>query len=535
MDDYIFIYDVTHDNYYISPSAVARFNLPASEFKNVIKMHETFVYPDDFSYFKAELEDLLSGKKEAHDLLYRWISVNNEAVWVNSRGTLIKGDNGDTYIIGCINDVGKQQMADHVSGLLGLANLEALYAKSSTYFSGKGYLMRLGLDDFKEINEQLGIEYGNDILKNAAECIKSCLSRHQLLYKGVADEFVIVDLNGNDVDFATEQYRNIRGAIDGLVSSHHYEAVFTISGGILMSSECEGKSFSELMKYSEYALNEAKRQGKNRCFVFNNIDYEKFLKKGRLIQLIRAAVNNDYEGFEAYLQPLFDANSDELYGAEALMRFHTKEFGMVSPAEFIPILEETGLIVPVGKWMLCKSLEICSKIHNILPEFRISINISYIQVLKSNIISEILSAVADYDILPSTVIIELTESGLVATDPRVTKLCSRMKESGIHLALDDFGTGYSNFQYFNDLKPNIIKIDRSFTVKAMQDEYEFNFLSLMTDMAHNMNMKVCVEGIENIDELNKMKTIAPDYCQGYYFGKPCSYEEFIEKFLKKSA
>jgi diguanylate cyclase (GGDEF)-like protein len=535
MDDYIFIYDVTHDNYYISPSAVARFNLPASEFKNVIKMHETFVYPDDFSYFKAELEDLLSGKKEAHDLLYRWISVNNEAVWVNSRGTLIKGDNSDTYIIGCINDVGKQQMADHVSGLLGLANLEALYAKSSTYFDCKGYLMRLGLDDFKEINEQLGIEYGNDILKNAAECIKSCLSRHQLLYKGVADEFVIVDLNGNDVDFATEQYRNIRGAIDGLVSSHHYEAVFTISGGILMSSECEGKSFSELMKYSEYALNEAKRQGKNRCFVFNNIDYEKFLKKGRLIQLIRAAVNNDYEGFEAYLQPLFDANSDELYGAEALMRFHTKEFGMVSPAEFIPILEETGLIVPVGKWMLCKSLEICSKIHNILPEFRISINISYIQVLKSNIISEILSAVADYDILPSTVIIELTESGLVATDPRVTKLCSRMKESGIHLALDDFGTGYSNFQYFNDLKPDIIKIDRSFTVKAMQDEYEFNFLSLMTDMAHHMNMKVCVEGIENLEELNKMKTIAPDYCQGYYFGKPCSYEEFTEKFLKKSA
>jgi diguanylate cyclase (GGDEF)-like protein len=534
MDDYIFIFDVTHDNYYISPSAVARFNLPASEFNNVMKTHESFVYPDDFPYFESELTDLLSGKKASYDLLCRWISINNEPVWINCRGTLIVNDNGDKYLAGCINDIGKQQMADHVSGLLGLANLETLYNKSYPTIKS-GYLMRLGLDDFKDINEQLGIEYGNDILKNAAECIKKCLSRHQYLYKGVADEFVIIDLNGNDVDFATEQYRHIRAAIDGLVIGHHYEAVFTISGGILMSSECSGKSFSDLMKYSEFALNEAKRQGKNRCFVFNNIDYEKFLKKGKLIQIIRTAVNNNYEGFEAYLQPLFDANSVELYGAEALMRFHTEDFGMVSPAEFIPILEETGLIVPVGKWMLCKSLEICSKIHRVMPDFRISINISYIQVLKSNIISEILSAVADYDILPSTVIIELTESGLVATDPRVTKLCSRMKESGIHLALDDFGTGYSNFQYFNDLKPNIIKIDRSFTVKAMQDEYEFNFLSLMTDMAHNMNMKVCVEGIENIDELNKMKTIAPDYCQGYYFGKPCSYEEFIEKFLKKSA
>jgi EAL domain-containing protein (putative c-di-GMP-specific phosphodiesterase class I) len=253
------------------------------------------------------------------------------------------------------------------------------------------------------------------------------------------------------------------------------------------------------------------------------------------MQLLRKAVNNDFEGFEAYLQPLINADTNELYGAEALMRFHTEEFGMVSPGEFIPILEETGLIVPVGKWMLCKALEHCSQIHQYLPDFKISINISYIQVLKSNIITEILSAVADYDVLPSTVIIELTESGLVAPDSRISKLCSRMKESGIHLALDDFGTGYSNFHYFNDLQPDIIKIDRTFTVKAIENEYEFNLLSLMTNMAHSMNMRVCVEGIETVDELNKMKALAPDYCQGYYFGKPCPYEEFIENFVDRSA
>jgi diguanylate cyclase (GGDEF)-like protein len=534
MDDYIYIYDLAHDYYYISPSAVERFKLPSPEFNNVVDTHKLFVYPDDLPQLMEDLDDLFSGRKDFHNLLYRWMSVDNEPVWINCRGSIIKDKDDNNCMIGCINEVGKQQKADYVSGLLGISNLQVLFAKSPSFLD-KGYILRLGLDDFKEINEKHGIEYGNQILKQTADCLKKCLCRNQRIFKGVADEFVIVDLNGNDVEFATDQYRNIRNAIDQLVVKNHYEAVFTISGGILMSSECQGNSFNDAMKFSEFALNEAKRLGKNRCFVFNNIDYEKFLKRRRLLQLIRKSINNDFEGFEAYLQPLFSTNSNKLYGAEALMRFHTKEFGMVSPGDFIPILEETGLIVPVGKWMLCRSLELCNKIHKLAPDFRISINISYIQVLKSNIISEILSAVADYDILPSRVIIELTESGLVAPDTRVTKLCSRMKESGIHLALDDFGTGYSNFHYFNDLKPDIIKIDRTFTVKAVTNDYEFNLLSLMTNMAHSMNMKVCVEGIETTEELDKMKTLSPDYCQGFYFGRPCPFEEFVEKFINKPA
>jgi diguanylate cyclase (GGDEF)-like protein len=534
MDDYIYIYDLSHDYYYISPSALERFKLPSNEFHDVVAAHGIFAHPDDFAGVQEDLNELTSGRKDFHNMLYRWISINDEPVWINCRGKIIIDSEGNKCLIGCINEVGKQQKADYVSGLLGISALEALFNKTAAVFD-KGYILRLGLDDFKEINEKLGIEYGNRILKKTAECIKGCLCRGQQLYKGVADEYIIIDLSGNDIEFATDQYRNIRNIVDQLVVENHYEAVFTISGGILMSNACKSKSFSEAMKYSEFALNEAKRQGKNRCFVFNDIDYEKFLKRRRIMQLLRKAVNNDFEGFEAYLQPLINADTNELYGAEALMRFHTEEFGMVSPGEFIPILEETGLIVPVGKWMLCKALELCSQIHQYLPDFKISINISYIQVLKSNIITEILSAVADYDVLPSTVIIELTESGLVAPDSRISKLCSRMKESGIHLALDDFGTGYSNFHYFNDLQPDIIKIDRTFTVKAIENEYEFNLLSLMTNMAHSMNMRVCVEGIETVDELNKMKALAPDYCQGYYFGKPCPYEEFIENFVDRSA
>lgn len=166
-----------------------------------------------------------------------------------------------------------------------------------------------------------------------------------------------------------------------------------------------------------------------------------------------------------------------------------------------------------------------------IPDFKISINISYVQIVKSNIIAEILNAVDYYQIPPATVIIELTESGIVELDTRITKLWQRLKERGIRLALDDFGTGYSNFHYLNELKPDIIKIDRTFTLKAVANDYEFKMLSLMSNMVHSMDLRICVEGVENTTELSRMKELLPDYYQGYYFGKPCPYQEFSEKFV----
>ena len=179
------------------------------------------------------------------------------------------------------------------------------------------------------------------------------------------------------------------------------------------------------------------------------------------------------------------------------MRFRTEEFGMISPFEFIPLLEETGLIMPAGKWMLHRSLTICREFQSLMPDFHISINISYIQVMKSNIINEIISAVDMHGIDTSNVIIELTESGILESDSRVIKLVANLKNNGIRLALDDFGTGYSNFHY----------------------------------MVHSLNLKMCIEGIETNDELAKMSKLSPDYCQGYYWGKPCPYQEFQSLYI----
>lgn len=249
---------------------------------------------------------------------------------------------------------------------------------------------------------------------------------------------------------------------------------------------------------------------------------------------MRRAVYNDFSGFETYFQPIVSAVDNQLFAAETLLRFHSEKMGMVLPVEFIPILEETGLIIPVGKWVLHQALSVCREVHKHVPDFKISVNVSYIQVMKSPILTEILTSVREYGLKPEDVIVELTESGFLESNYRCMDLWKRLREHGILLALDDFGTGYSNFHYLYDLSPNMIKIDRTFTVRALSNEYEYNLLRHIIEMIRGINLKLCIEGIETKEELERINRLKPDYIQGYYFGKPCPYEKFYHDFIEQA-
>lgn len=532
MDDFPYVYDLENDYYYISPNAVKRFLMPDYHFHDVTNTLNSFIYPPDIPALQEDLEEVLAGKKDFHNMQYRWIGLDGDPVWINCRGYAVKRDGKPSYMVGCINEIGAKQKADNISGLLGESSLESYLTEFSPFFPS-GYLLRLGIDDFKGINEKMGIEYGDMILRKTAECISQCIYPGQKLYRLVADEFIILDFLGDGLEHAVNLYKHIRQTVDHFVEENHYEAVFTISGGILENSKLDEFAFSDTMKLSEFALNEAKRRGKNQCYAFLPEDYDRFLRQRQIKQLLRQAVCNDFEGFEAYFQPLFYANSHTLYGAETLMRFSSKEHGMISPGEFIPVLEETGLIIPLGRWILHQALQACKQIQQWIPEFQITINVSYIQIMKSDIIGEIVAATKEYGINPAKVVIELTESGALESDIHFSKIWDKLKANGIRLALDDFGTGYSNFHYLYDLQPDIIKIDRSFTAKAMENEYEYNLLALMSGLVHNLNLKICIEGIETEDERNRIQMLSPDYSQGFYFGRPCPLDQFIEQFVTK--
>lgn len=532
-DDYLFVYDLTNDFYYISAHALKRFRIPVNAFHDVAETLKKFVFPEDMEALKADLAGLLDSDQTEHNLVYRWMSWDDRPLWINCRGNIVHLPDA-VVMIGCINEIGDRQMADNVSGLLGESSLRKSLAALGEKFP-EGYFLRLGLDNFKGINEKFGSEYGDRILRQTAECILKCIMPGQQLYRMVADEFLILDLHGGRPQEAQQLYYDIRKALSQFVAENHYEAYVTISGGILESTYLKANDWSELMKYSEFALNEAKRQGKNCCYLYAPEDYARFMRKKKITQALRQGISQDFQGFEAYFQPVFYADGRGLYGAEALMRFQCEPFGMVSPAEFIPILEETGLIIPAGRWILNQALEFVREIRKQIPLFRVSVNVSHEQVRKSNLIEDVEEALERYQMPYTALILELTESGLLESDSYLLQLWAELKEKGIMLALDDFGTGYSNFQYLNELKPDIIKINRSFTEKASGNDYEFNLLALLSRMVHQLQLKLCVEGIENEIEREKMWNLPPDFSQGFYFGRPCSRSRFIEQFLLPDA
>lgn len=535
MDDYLYAYDLKLDEYQISPHARDRFRLPSDRFSDVARAHESFVDMHDMPALAKELQEIKDGKKKYHSMFYRWLDTNGEPVWINCRGKVIDDEEGNPhFLIGCINEIGERQKADNVSGLLGETSLSAYVRKYKDKFPD-GFFMRVGIDDLGAINGNLGNKYGDFIIKKTADCLAENLNEKQQLFRIVGDEFMIVDFCGGTLQDALQLYSNCRKSIDYFVEQNQYKAVFTLSAGILKCEAVYG-GYDAVLKLTEFTLNEAKENGRNSYYVFSQEEYDRFKRRKKIERQLYDAVNHNFEGFEAYFQPIVDATTFQLAGAEALMRFsmpsEEKEGGIerVSPVEFIPLLEQTGLIIPAGKWMLQQSIGVCQKWQKWIPHFRMNINLSYVQVMKSNALEEILNIIRFYGIEAGNVGIELTESGYL--DSRhFQKLWNGLKEHGVQVILDDFGTGYSNLHCLGDLEPNYIKIDRSFTLKSLQNEYEHALMKQIIDMTHSLDLAICIEGIETGDELQDLRALGADYIQGYLFGKPCSESEFEEHFI----
>ena len=557
MDDYLYVFDLQKDCYKISKHATERFLLPGDNFDDAAKAHHTFVYSEDQSRLDDEFRRIMSGEIVFHNMHYRWLDRAGKTVWINCRGRVLNDADGKPhFLVGCINEIGQKQKADNVSGLLGESSLSA-YVEQFEDGLPDGFFLRIGIDDFRDINGDFGMEYGDYILKSTADCIAENIKPSQRLYRILADEFMVVDFSGGDMEAATELYKNIRKSLDTFIEENGYKSVFTISAGAVDTAKTFG-TYENIMKLSEYALNTAKEQGKNRCYIYMQEDYDVFLRKKQITRQLHHAVNHGFEGFETYYQPIVDTKTRRLVGAEALMRFSMPErcedgetkkeavcvgedghdadekvhWERISPVEFIPLLEETGLIIPAGKWMLHQAISTCSRWQKYIPNFRININLSYVQVMKSRVLTEILTALRLYGLEPSAVGIELTESGYLDTNTHFQKLWDGLKKNGVLVILDDFGTGYSNLHCLGDLRPNYIKIDRSFTLKALNNQYEHDLMTQIITMTHKLDLTICVEGIETEDEFAKISELDPDYIQGFLFGKPQPAEEFYENLIK---
>lgn len=531
-EDYLFYFNITRDYYSISSEAVKKFAFPDSIFSNATEIIMNIVYPEDREKLSLDVTDLKERKKTEHNLEYRWIDRNGNIVWISCRGMIANLDecNDELVLVGRISEIGTDKKADNITGLKMDNQIYHDFSKLVPDGSShNGCMMMIGIDNLKQINDVHGTEIVHDILKSLADCISRLKESSTYLYRIDGSGFLLVDYDNGNILKSKNLYNTIRNYISQLTSSFEYKAIYTISAGIAEFTESDAPE--DILHKAEFSLHQAKRNGRNCAFIFDLDTYNTYIRKLDICECLRQSVNASYKGFEVFYQPVINPDNNRVCGSEALLRWKNDTYQNVYPSEFIPILEESGLIIPVGRWVFETAIAQCREWQKVIPDFKMHINLSYVQILKSNVVDEIIDCIDQNHVNPETIIFEFTESGQIESDSKIKRLINNFNERGIGMAIDDFGTGYSNLVYLHNMKVNTLKIDRTFVANALKTDFDFTLITNVVNMAHDINLDVCLEGIETEHEREKLDELHPDFIQGYLYGRPCNSREFTEKYI----
>lgn len=534
-EDYLFIMDLREDFFVISENAAETFLLPGHEFANAGKVFDSVVFPEDVSLLQDDLAAIRAGRSNVHNLEYRWLGRDGRPIWISCRGQVVKGEDGRaSYLIGRISEIGRKSKIDGVTGLYREDALRSALAECMSRSEIRGYLLQIGIDNFRGINERYGQEFGDIILSSLAKGILSVVGERGQVYRMDGDEMMVL-VTGYDPsqdDPAKDLYKEIRHEADNSISDSGYHLFYTVSGGCVYFDEAL-PAWDKLVEQAGFALHQAKLKGKNTCVSYSQDVYDDYVHTLEVQESLRSDIEANFRGFELYYQPVVNIPKKKILGAEALIRWDSKEFGFMSPAQFVPLLEESGLIIPLGKWIARTALEQCKEWQKIVPGFRINVNLSFVQIKKSDVLKDILELIEELQVDRNQVMFEVTESGEIETGTAASVLRA-FKGEAIHLAIDDFGTGYSNLRYVRNMTFDLVKIDQSFIRNICENEYDYLVVKQFTELAHALNLTVCYEGVETKEDYECVLQLNPDYIQGYYFSKPLAAAEFEAKCLRNN-
>ncbi len=390
----------------------------------------------------------------------------------------------------------------------------------------------LDLDEFKQINDTKGHAAGDDLLVCVAERLKNCLRMNDTVARLGGDEFIILLENPGDRDSIITTCNRI---LD------EFKSPFTISGemnvfvsvsiGVVADIQTYERS-SDVLRDADIAMYHAKENGKSRYAIFQPEMRDSTLKRVVIENELRSALERK-EFFLQY-QPVFSLNTDSLIGFEALIRWNNPRLGMQSPAEFIPIAEESGLIVDIGDWVLLEACRQLKEWHNRFPLLKhlvVNVNISGKQFAKSDFVAKLLNTIEITGLDASSLKLEITESMLLDNRLRDSNLFNTLREIGTLLQIDDFGTGYSSLSYLQHIPVNVIKIDRSFIKELSEGDKSTDLIKAIVNMAHSLNMETTAEGIETWEQKAILTGMDCDYGQGYLMARPMDVN-MINDYLK---
>ena len=522
-EDYLFLYEIEGDKAHFFGKILERYKIECGEDSTVsMKQMADAIYPADRSTFLEGIREIIDGTKEEHDANYRLLLPDGNAVWLNCRGRVIKADDGQPFLlIGRLSDTILRPLYNSITGLFNRNRfLRDMQEQNAPNFSA---FMLVDIDNMSNINLRLGRLKGDEALRLMTRALEESFPLHRI-YHMEKDRFAVL-LNTTDEEHIKERFTAMLSVLKG---------EFTASAAVVPYDEVLYADENSIYEYANNLLKESKAKKSGSIVFFTRDDFQKKISSIDLLAEMRQSIDNNFEGFFVVYQPKIAANGYTVSGAEALLRYRSPSRGVVSPAEFIPLLERTRLINKVGLFVCDTALRKCKEWRETIPNFRMAVNFSTIQLLEDETDERVLNMLYDHGLPGNALTIELTES-IQLESAEVAEAFERFRAEGIHIAIDDFGTGYANLAYLKNIHADEIKIDRIFIKDIKESSYNFTVIGNILDFAKKNGFHVCLEGVETPEELSILESLGADTLQGYLFDKPIDPEIFIERYIENPA
>lgn len=504
------------------------------------------IHPDDIAQAVSDTNAYLEGKSNTYSSEFRLLGKDGTWKWTLSRGMIVSvsADGKPLRMIGTHIDISERKHSEaqvfrlaHYDSTTDLPNRVLFHdrieqdIKKANRSGQKVTLMFLDLDRFKEVNDTLGHHIGDLLLKQVSQRLLNCVRIVDTVARFGGDEFTIILNNLNDVSSIERVAQDILNKLAEPFQLGNENVYITTSIGITVYPE-DAVDVDALLKNADQAMYTAKEQGRNRYYYFTASMQKIAQERMHMTNDLRVALTNAQ--FVVYYQPIVELATGLIHKAEALIRWNHPVRGLVSPAEFIPIAEDTGLITEIGNYVFGQAAQQVLKWRKHQPNFQISVNKSPVQFKnEKHFHQNWLDQLTSLGLPGDSMVIEITEGLLLDTASPISKQLESFRETGIQVAIDDFGTGYSSLSYLKKFEIDYVKIDQSFVHNIKHGANEMVLCEAIIVMAHKLGIKVIAEGVETTEQRDLLLSAGCDYAQGYLFSRPVMADDF-EKYLFKS-
>lgn len=515
---YIYVCDMQSDLSRWSKNTIDYFDLEGEYIEGAGPKWMEHIHPDDRAAYLKDIEAVFSGASSRHSCQYRAKNKYGDYVWLECKGSVISGENGQPLVFaGLMTRLDNQNKYDPLTHLL-----TGYEMQKYDFSTGNGAILLLGINAFRKINNTNGFLYGNKVLVALAECLERLTGKNDRVYRLQGDEFIILSPYGtkdelhNLFERASDYCMNIRGLKS-----------FSVSAGLVSYPE-DGTDFNTLMSNLEHSLEYAKEQKKGWIAEFSEKISQRHLRISRLHEALTRSIHNNFEGFELYFQPILDAKTKKIVECESLLRWKTLEIQDATPYEFIKILEDSGEIREVGFWVMEEALRHAAMWQKKYADISVSFNVSYIQLLDGEFIDRLIAKAQELQVDPRLVMVELTESCNADDTEMLSLQFGKLQKLGFKIAMDDFGTEYASFGLLHDVSMDVLKIDQKF-VRGLIREGNMTDIAIIenvVNMCRQLSIQTIAEGIETEEIQDIIRSIGVSYLQGFLYSRPVPAEEF---------